>query len=40
MFTQISRIITRAPSNVLEDAVGVAAIFVVLFVGLSLPGMT
>ena len=39
MISQISRIISRAPSNILEDVVGVAAIFVVLIVGLSLPGM-
>lgn len=39
MFTQISQIITRAPSAVIEDMIGVMAIFVVLLVGLSLPGM-
>ena len=40
MFTQVTRILTNQPSNVLQDAIGVAAIFVVLFVGLSLPGMS
>lgn len=39
MIAQVSRIITRQPSTVLEDLVGVAAIVVVLVVGLSLPGM-
>ncbi len=39
MFTQIFRIFSRAPATILEDAVGVAALIVVLFVGLSLPGM-
>ncbi len=39
MFILFKRVLTHNPSDVLEDAIGVAAIFVVLFVGLSLPGM-
>jgi hypothetical protein len=39
MIRQATRIIARAPNTVLEDSIGVAAIFVVVFIGLSLPGM-
>ena len=40
MIYQLKTIVTRAPATFLEDMVGIAAIFVVLVVGLSLPGMT
>ncbi|MFT4714934.1 MAG: hypothetical protein ACI861_002331 [Paracoccaceae bacterium] len=39
MILQISRILKHQTSHVLEDMIGIAAIFVVLFVGLSLPGI-
>jgi len=39
MVSEITRIIARAPATLLEDTIGVAAIVVVLLVGLSLPGM-
>ena len=39
MLQQVSRIVSSRPSEVLEDAIGVAAIFVVAFVGLWLPGL-
>ncbi len=39
MVSQIVKIVKRSPSSLLEDTVGCAAIFVVLLVGLSLPGM-
>lgn len=37
MYKQITRILHTQPSNVMEDLIGVLAIFVVVFVGLSLP---
>ena len=40
MLNTLTRIITRQPHHVVEDLVGVVAIFVVVFVGLSLPGLT
>ena len=40
MNKRISHILKHQTSDVLEDMIGVAAIFVVVFVGLSLPGMT
>lgn len=39
MIMQLKSIVTRAPGAVLEDMIGVAAIFVVLLVGLCLPGI-
>ena len=39
MFQQVARIVSHRPSDVLEDAVGVAAIFVVVLAGLWLPGL-
>lgn len=39
MFAQVKSIITRAPSTLLEDTIGLAAIFVMVVVGLSLPGL-
>ncbi len=36
MYSEISRILTRAPNEVVADMIGLAAIFVVLFVGLVL----
>lgn len=40
MITQLKNVITRAPGTFLEDAIGVVAIFVMLLVGLSLPGLS
>ncbi|MDA0222151.1 MAG: hypothetical protein QNL16_14925 [Rhodobacterales bacterium] len=40
MIIQLKNVITRAPGTFLEDAIGVAAIFVMLLVGLSLPGLS
>lgn len=39
MVLQLSRILRRAPAQVLEDMIGLAAIFVILFIALSLPGL-
>jgi hypothetical protein len=39
MFTQLITIVSRAPRTLLEDSLGVAAIFVILMVGLTLPGL-
>lgn len=39
MMTQIARILTTDPAAILEDAIGVVAIFVIILVGLSLPGL-
>lgn len=40
MIQTLSRIVSRQPHHVMEDLVGVAAIFLVVFVALSLPGLT
>ena len=40
MITTLKTIVSRAPATVLEDFIGVAAIFVVFVVGLNLPGLT
>lgn len=37
MLEQFKTIIARAPSAFVEDAIGLAAIFVMLMVGLSVP---
>jgi len=40
MFRQIHAILTRTPrAQLLEDAIGLAAIVTLILVGLSLPGM-
>ena len=39
MFSQIARIATRSPSQMVEDIVGVAALFLVVFIGLTIPGL-
>lgn len=38
MISQVTNILKRAPATVLEDMIGVTAIFIIIFVGLSLPG--
>jgi hypothetical protein len=40
MFQHLSSILTRAPSEVLADALGIVAIFAVLIIGLSLPAFS
>jgi hypothetical protein len=35
---QISKLATHAPKTIIEDVLGLAAIFVILVVGLYLPG--
>ena len=40
MFRQIYTALNRAPVTMAQDAVGVAAIFLILFVGLHLPYLT
>lgn len=37
MIHQAARIIRRQQSHILEDFIGVTAIFIVVFVGLSIP---
>jgi len=39
MISQVYRIYRRAPSMVMEDAIGIVAIVIVLLIGLSLPTM-
>jgi hypothetical protein len=39
MISQVYRIYTRAPSAVVEDAIGLVAIVIVVLIGLSLPAM-
>jgi len=39
MISHLKTIITRAPGTFIEDTIGIAAIFVVLLVWLSLPGL-
>lgn len=40
MLKSITQVLSRRPHHVMEDLIGVAAIFLVVFVGLSLPGLT
>ncbi|MCV6585116.1 MAG: hypothetical protein OIF47_06240 [Marinibacterium sp.] len=40
MVRQISKLLTDAPLDLARDAVGVAALVVILFVGLHLPYLT
>lgn len=37
MLKELKEIVTRSQATVLEDTLGVLALFVLLFVGLSLP---
>lgn len=39
MMTEIKAVIARSAPTMIEDAVGVAALFVLLIAGLSLPGL-
>lgn len=39
MFKQIFAPLFRRPFDLFEDMIGVAAIFIILFMGLSLPGL-
>jgi len=39
MFRQIASIIQHHPAEILQDSIGLIALFVVLVVGLNLPGM-
>ena len=39
MFKHILAPLFRRPGELIEDMIGVAAIFVILFMGLSLPGL-
>jgi len=39
MIKSLINILTRSPADALEDALGLAAISVVVVVGLSLPGL-
>jgi len=39
MITQISRILNTSSSHLIEDMIGVFAIFIVLLAGLTLPGL-
>jgi hypothetical protein len=39
MIAQFKAIVTRSSDTLLEDAIGVASLFVLLFAGLSLPGL-
>ncbi|WP_268876830.1 hypothetical protein [Litorivita pollutaquae] len=39
MFAQIKAVIARSPETLLQDAIGAAALMVMLLVGLHLPGL-
>ena len=39
MLSQIHAILTRAPKQLLQDVIGLAALVTFILVGLSLPGM-
>ncbi len=39
MFAQIKTVVARSPETLLQDAVGAAALLVMLVVGLQLPGL-
>lgn len=39
MFRQITSIIQHHPAEFLQDCIGLIALFVVLVIGLNLPGM-
>ena len=36
---QISKLATHSPKTIMEDAIGIAAIIIILMVGLHLPGL-
>lgn len=38
MFKELKEIVARSQATVLEDTLGVVALFVLLFAGLSFPG--
>ncbi len=38
MFKELEEIVARSQATVLEDTLGVVALFILLFAGLSLPG--
>ncbi len=40
MISHLNRILHTQFSHLIEDAIGIFAIFVVLYVGLTLPGLT
>lgn len=39
MKSHIDRILTTEPATIIEDAVGVVVIFLLIFAGLSIPGL-
>lgn len=39
MLNEVKAVITRSGDTMIEDAIGAACLFVLLFAGLSLPGL-